>query len=154
MRFFTTEGPVRAEDNYCLPPLQRWDLAEVLGLIEQKKYFLLHAPRQTGKTTCLLALTEYLNREGRYRALYANIEVAQAYREQVDLGMTAVVEQIARGARDQLGDAEATGLAREVIARLQRRHGRWRISQPLVRGDRRAPSCCCSTRWTPWSATP
>ena len=50
MRFFTTEGPVRAEDNYCLPPLQRWDLAEVLGLIEQKKYFLLHAPRQTGKT--------------------------------------------------------------------------------------------------------
>ena len=115
MRFFTTEGPVRAEDHYCLSPLERWDLAEVLTLIEQKKYFLLHAPRQTGKTTCLLALEEYLNREGRYRTLYANIEVAQAYREQVDLGMTAVVEQISRGARDQLGDDEATGLAREII---------------------------------------
>ncbi|WP_295453271.1 ATP-binding protein [uncultured Thiodictyon sp.] len=115
MRFFTTEGPVRAADNYCLPPLQRWDLDEVLGLIEQKKYFLLHAPRQTGKTSCLLALLEYLNQGERYRAVYANLEVAQAYREQVDKGMGAVVEQIARGARDQLGDAAATGLAREVL---------------------------------------
>ncbi|WP_295431524.1 hypothetical protein [uncultured Thiodictyon sp.] len=115
MRFFTTEGPVRPADNYCLPPLQRWDLDEVLGLIDQKKYFLLHAPRQTGKTSCLLALMEYLNQGVRYRAVYANLEVAQAYREQVDKGMGAVVEQISRGARDQLGDAAATGLAREVI---------------------------------------
>ncbi len=66
----------------------------MLGLIEQKKYFLLHAPRQTGKTTCLLALADDLTRAGNYRALYANVEVAQAYREQIDLGMAAVVEQI------------------------------------------------------------
>ncbi len=115
MRFFTTEGPVRPEKHYCLAPLQRWNLEEVLGLVEQEKYFLLHAPRQTGKTTCLLALAESLNRQGRYRALYANIEVAQAYREQVDAGMGVVVEQMARGARDQLGDAQATELAHQVI---------------------------------------
>ena len=115
MRFFTTEGPVRADDHYCLPPLQRWDLLEVLGLIEQKKYFLLHAPRQTGKTTCLLALAEFLNRQGRYRALYVNIEVAQAAREDVGLGMTAVVNSIANSARWQLQDADAEGLAREVL---------------------------------------
>ena len=116
MRFFTTEGPVNCADHYCLPPLARLDLAEVLTLIDQKKYFLLHAPRQTGKTTCLLALAEHLNREGRYRAVYANIEVAQAYRENVDKGMAAVVEQISRGAHDQIGDATATTLARELIA--------------------------------------
>ncbi len=115
MRFFTTEGPVRPEMHYCLAPLERWDLDDILGLIEQQKYFLLHAPRQTGKTTCLLALMEHLNGAGRYRALYANIEVAQAYREQVDQGMAAVVEQIARAARDRLGDAQATDLAQEVI---------------------------------------
>ncbi|MBK1646930.1 hypothetical protein CKO25_20365, partial [Thiocapsa imhoffii] len=115
MRFFNTEGPVRADDHYTLPPLSRWDLDEILALIDQKKYFLLHAPRQTGKTTCLLALAEHLNREGRYRAVYANLEVAQAYREQLDKGMTAVVEQISRGARDQLGDAGAAELGREVI---------------------------------------
>ena len=77
MRFFNTEGPVVPEDHYSVPPLQRWDLQEVLTLIAQKKYFLLHAPRQTGKTTCLLALADYLNREGRYRAVYANLEPAR-----------------------------------------------------------------------------
>ncbi len=87
MRFFTTEGPVRAEKHYCLAPLQRWNLEEVLGLIEQEKYFLLHAPRQTGKTTCLLALMEYLNREGRYRAVYANLRRrAEPTREDVARG--------------------------------------------------------------------
>ena len=115
MRFFNTEGPIRVEDHYYLPPLQRWDLDEVLLLIAQKKYFLLHAPRQTGKTSCLLALMEYLEREGRYQAVYANLEGAQAYREQVDKGMAVVVEQISRGMRDQLGDTEATALALEVL---------------------------------------
>ena len=84
MRFFNTEGPNRAEDHYSLPPLERWDLDGVLDLIDQKKYFLLHAPRQTGKTTCLLALADYLNQDGRYRAVYANSEGAQVYREQVE----------------------------------------------------------------------
>ena len=115
MRFFNTEGPVRADLHYTRPPLERWDLDAVLTLIERQKYFLLHAPRQTGKTSCLLALMEYLNREGRYRAVYANLEVAQAYREQVDRSMMAVVEQISRGARDQLGDAAAIPLARDVL---------------------------------------
>ncbi|MCX6039999.1 MAG: hypothetical protein NTV69_02535, partial [Caldilinea sp.] len=62
MRFFNTEGPVNCADHYCLPPLARLDLEAILGLIDQKKCFLLHAPRQTGKTSCLLALAEYLNR--------------------------------------------------------------------------------------------
>jgi hypothetical protein len=100
-----------------LPPLQRWDLEEILRLIEREKYFLLHAPRQTGKTTCLLALADHLNRDGRYRALYANIEPAQAARENVMMGMTAVVEQIARGARDQINDPRATTLAETIITR-------------------------------------
>ena len=55
MRFFNTEGPNVAEDHYCLPPLERWDLEHILTLIDQKKYFLLHAPRQTGKTTFVVA---------------------------------------------------------------------------------------------------
>ncbi|HAS50946.1 MAG TPA: hypothetical protein DCS21_04115, partial [Gammaproteobacteria bacterium] len=115
MRFFNTEGSVRPDDHYSLPPLQRWNLNEVLELIDQKKYFLLHAPRQTGKTTCLLALTDYLNREGRYRALYVNIEAAQAARERVEAGMGAVVQAIANSATWRLGDANVDALAREVL---------------------------------------
>ncbi|CAK0762721.1 ATP-binding protein [Gammaproteobacteria bacterium] len=116
MHFFNTEGPNRANDHYCLPPLQRWDLEEILDLIDQKKYFLLHAPRQTGKTTCLLALMEHLNREGRYRALYANIETAQAARENVTLAMTGIVQALANSARLWLKDPHAEAIARSVRA--------------------------------------
>ena len=35
MRFFTTEGPVDCARHYCLPPLERLDLGEVLLMIEQ-----------------------------------------------------------------------------------------------------------------------
>ena len=116
MRFFNTEGPNRSDRHYSLSPLQRWDLAEVLALIDQEKYFLLHAPRQTGKTSCLLALTDYLNREGRYRALYANIEGAQAYREQVDPAMATIVTDIAAWAQEWSGDPAAPELARQILA--------------------------------------
>ncbi|GAB6163614.1 hypothetical protein JCM12298_27740 [Desulfothermus naphthae] len=95
MRFFNTAGPVRCEDHYCLPPLERLDLEEVLMLIDQKKYFVLHAPRQTGKTTCLLALQEYLNKEGKYRALYVNVESAQGAREDVYRAIQSIMYEVA-----------------------------------------------------------
>ncbi|WP_242518999.1 AAA-like domain-containing protein [Halochromatium roseum] len=116
MRFFNTEGPVRADLHYLLPPLQRWHLDEVVALIERKKYFLLHAPRQTGKTSCLLALMAHLNREGQYRAVYANLEGAQAYRERIDPAMATIVTDIATWASDGVGDTQAPALAREVLA--------------------------------------
>ena len=55
MRFFNTEGPVRPDKHYCVPPLARLDLDRILTCIRREKYFVLHAPRQTGKTSALLA---------------------------------------------------------------------------------------------------
>jgi hypothetical protein len=46
-KFFNTAGPVNPADHYCLPPLARIRREEILSLIDQKKYFVLHAPRQT-----------------------------------------------------------------------------------------------------------
>jgi type II secretory pathway predicted ATPase ExeA len=140
MRFFNTEGPVRSDEHYCLPPLTRWDLDEVLLLIEQKKYFLLHAPRQTGKTSCLLALADRLNAERRVRALYVNIESAQAAREDVALGMAAIVQSIANSARWRLADDGVEALAREIrgnepaLTMLEGFLARWceQSPQPLV----------------------
>ena len=60
VRTFNTEGPVVATDHYHIPPLDRIDLDDVLGLVRGKKYFVLHAPRQTGKTSALLALRDLL----------------------------------------------------------------------------------------------
>ena len=117
MRFFNTAGPVNCHDHYCLSPLERIDLPAIVALIDQKKYFVLHAPRQTGKTSCLLALMDYLNREGRYRCLYANVEVAQAARENVASGMRAILNEIASWSRIVLGDPFVTTVWPEVLER-------------------------------------
>ena len=94
MRFFNTAGPVRTEDHYTLDILGRFNLQEMLMLIEQKKYFILHAPRQTGKTSMLLALSDYLNEEGKYYCIYTNVETAQANRENIDAGVRTIIEAL------------------------------------------------------------
>ncbi len=104
MRFFNTTGPVVAADHYCIPPLQRLDLTEVRRLIRDKRYFVLHAPRQTGKTSALLALRDLLNAEGDYRCVYVNIEGAQAMREDVERAMQVILGQLASWARVTLRD--------------------------------------------------
>jgi hypothetical protein len=116
MRFFNTEGPVNCTKHYCLPPLARIALDDVLVLNAQEKYFLLHAPRQTGKTSCLLALADYLNQGTDYYAIYANIEAAQALREDVDRAMATIVTNIAQWASFVFRNEEAPRLAREVLA--------------------------------------
>ncbi|MCF7979817.1 MAG: AAA-like domain-containing protein [Chromatiaceae bacterium] len=116
MRFFNTEGPVHCAQHYCLPPLVRWDLDAILGLIERQKYFLLHAPRQTGKTSCMLALMEHLNREGVYQALYVNIETAQTAREDVARGMRAICGAIGVSARGMLGEPRLFEWLDEALA--------------------------------------
>lgn len=49
IKTFNTAGPSVPGDHYMLDPLARIDLAESEALIKVKCYFLLHAPRQTGK---------------------------------------------------------------------------------------------------------
>ena len=106
MRFFNTEGPVRAGEHYCIPPLTRIDLDDVLALVRSQKYFVLHAPRQTGKTSALLALRDLLNggAAGDHRCVYANFEVGQAAREDTARAMRAMLGELARRARVTLGD--------------------------------------------------
>ena len=67
MRFFNTSGPVVPADHYCIPPLTRVDLDDVCQLVRNKRCFVLHAPRQTGKTSVLLALRDLLNGGARRR---------------------------------------------------------------------------------------
>jgi hypothetical protein len=51
---FNTAGPCKADIHYMLSPLNR--LPQVENLVAQQNYFVIHAPRQTGKTTAMLAL--------------------------------------------------------------------------------------------------
>jgi len=115
MRFFNTAGPTVCEKHYCLNPLERFDLEEILSLIEQEKYFILHAPRQTGKTTCLLALMDYLNREGRYKCLYINVESAQGAREDVKRGVRAILSEMADNAEMFLKDIFVRDILNDML---------------------------------------
>ena len=115
MRFFNTAGPTDCKKHYCTPPLERLNLKGILSLIDQEKYFVLHAPRQTGKTTCLLALMDHLNQQGNYRCLYFNVEVGQFAREDVKRGMTAILSEMASMARTSLGDVFLKDIWRDVF---------------------------------------
>ena len=105
MRFFNTEGPMRSDDHYAIPPLDRMDVEELLGLIRGKRYFVLHAPRQTGKTSALLALRDLLNggEAGDFRCVDVNVEVGQVARDDTARGMRAILSSLATSAR-LLGD--------------------------------------------------
>ena len=104
MRFFNTAGPVKPTKHYCIAPLERLSLVEVLALIRDEKYLVLHAPRQTGKTSALLALRDLLNAEGHYRCVYANVEVGQAAREDTQRAMRAILGELALRAQQALQD--------------------------------------------------
>lgn len=104
MKFFNTGGPVVSKDHYMIDPLSRVDLNKVLRLIDQKKYFVLHAPRQTGKTSLLKALMTHINNEGRYTCLYVNVEVGQAARENVQDAMQSILGMMATQTALYLGD--------------------------------------------------
>ncbi len=117
MRFFNTTGPVVAADHYCIPPLERVDLDDILRLIRQKRYFILHAPRQTGKTSMLLALADLLNTGGEYRCVYANIESAQAAREDVHAAIQTILTDLAHGARVMAGDDQIGSAGMDILAK-------------------------------------
>lgn len=95
-KHFNTAGPGKPELHYLIDPLSRVDLDEIESLIGQQRYFVLHAPRQTGKTSCLLALRDHFNAEGRYAALYVNVEPAQAARNDVARAMQPIVAELAQ----------------------------------------------------------
>ncbi len=116
MRFFNTAGPVNTTFHYVVPPLSRIKLDEVLMLIDQKKYFILHAPRQVGKTSLLLALKDHINQEGKYFCLYINVEAAQAARENVDEVVHSILGEIVERATDEFDDSYPRQIWQQVLA--------------------------------------
>lgn len=74
-RFFNTTGLCFPDKHYMVDPL-RGIGNQILELIQNEQYFVIHAPRQTGKTTLLHSLTRKLNKEGNCTALVFSIESA------------------------------------------------------------------------------
>ena len=138
MRFFNTEGPVRPDDHYAIPPLDRMDVDELLALIRAKRYFVLHAPRQTGKTSALIALRNLLNRgaAGDFRCVDVNVEVGQVARDDVARGIRAILSSLATSAR-LLGDDYPDGIWPDILTKvgpedaLKELLTRWCVANPV-----------------------
>ncbi len=75
MRKFNTTGPCFPDEHYMLPALDR--LPGVRELVAGGDYFVVHAPRQTGKTTALKALVRETNGKGDMFAIYCSLESLQ-----------------------------------------------------------------------------
>ena len=145
MCFFNTEGPVRPDKHYAIPPLDRADVVEFLALIRAERYFVLHAPRQTGKTSALVALRNLLNRgeAGYFRCVNVNVEVGQVARDDTARGIRAILSSLASSAR-LLGDDYPDGIWPDILTKVGPEDA---LKELLTRW------CCCWTRSTRWSAT-
>ena len=72
---FNTAGPCNPAEYYMLPALDR--LPEIRRLVGMRRYFVVHASRQTGKTTALKALVREINAKSEMVALYCTLETLQ-----------------------------------------------------------------------------
>lgn len=79
--FFNTTGPCRPDEHYMLPPKDRLVGAKLELYIKNKLYWVLHAPRQVGKTTFLQSWTRELNASGEVIACYVSVERCQGVPE-------------------------------------------------------------------------
>jgi hypothetical protein len=122
--------------HYCLPALERFDLNEILTLIQQQRYFVLHAPRQTGKTTYLKALAKHLNESGYYHCLYINVEAGQAARGKVHDALQFILGEIAFEAMNNLQDNYLDSMWQQS---LERRGAYGALSDMLSRWARHTP---------------
>ncbi|WP_322749249.1 MULTISPECIES: ATP-binding protein [unclassified Frankia] len=99
-RSFNTTGPCVPSDHYMIPASER--LPEAPDLIEAKKYFVLHAPRQTGKTTALQALAAELTASGRYAAVVLSMEAGRPWPDDVGAATRAILTRARRTSRTNL----------------------------------------------------
>jgi len=90
-RFFNIAGPCIATDHYLLPAIER--LPEVMNNINKKLFFVIHAARQSGKTTLLKHLEYELNKDGKYIAMYVSLEAVQELKDVKD-GIPAILKNI------------------------------------------------------------
>lgn len=99
MRRFNTAGPCEPDRHYMVPALGR--LPDARALVDQFGYFVVHAPRQTGKTTTLRALAAELTESGAYAGLYFSVESARAHTA-VQLAEAYLIDAVARAAELRL----------------------------------------------------
>jgi len=90
-KFFNTAGPCQSDIHYILPTGDR--LPQLKQLIAQRNYFVIHAPRQTGKTTAMLTLAQELTASGAYTAVMLSLEVGAVFSHDPGAAERAILDE-------------------------------------------------------------
>ena len=99
LRFFNTTGPCNPDDHYMLPPQDRLVGAQLHRYISDQLYWVLYAPRQTGKTTFLQSWMREINGGDEAVACYVSVETCQGISD-AERAMPAICEAIKLYARN------------------------------------------------------
>ena len=111
-RHFNIAGPCNPDIHYMLSPLAR--IPKVMALIEQQAYFVIHAPRQIGKTTVMMALAQELTASGRYVGVLVSVEEADAFPNDIGAAEATILRSWYENATDRLPPELAPTLADRV----------------------------------------
>jgi len=92
MKYFNVAGPCIEGKHYMLNATERLH-NELIELIDSEQYYVIHASRQVGKTTLLIDLTNKINKEGKYYALYCSLENAYGITDP-EIGIKSIIGRI------------------------------------------------------------
>ena len=88
-KHFNTAGPCKPDIHYMLSSTER--MPQIKSMIDQQNYFVIHAPRQVGKTTAMLTHAQELTASGEYTALMVSVEVGSAFPDQPEIAEKAIL---------------------------------------------------------------
>lgn len=132
-RFFNTAGPCDPRLHYMLPPERR--IPGVRGLLAEQAYFVVRAPRQTGKTTAFRKLAGELAGEGAFAAVHLSCEAAAIARNDVGSGVDTLISILVREAEalaPELRPPDPAEVAEvPALDRLTEYLSRWSQQSPL-----------------------
>ncbi|WP_339138633.1 MAG: hypothetical protein WGN25_09990 [Candidatus Electrothrix sp. GW3-4] len=97
-KYFNTTGPCFPRLHYMLPPKDRLIGASLDRYIRDELYWVLHAPRQTGKTTFLQSWMHEINAGTEAVACYVSLERCQEITER-DQAMPLMVDAVQKSAK-------------------------------------------------------
>lgn len=133
-KWFNTAGPCKSDIHYMLPASDR--LPELEQLIAQENYFVIHAPRQTGKTTAMMSLAQELTASGQYTSVMLSLEVGAVFSDDVGAAELAILDEWKQSIRFRLPKElqPQQWLEAEAGARIGTNLSNWaeQSSRPLV----------------------
>ena len=106
MKTFGIAGPINPEDNYYIPHRLDWNKLDLF--LDSKYYFLIHAPRQSGKTTAILEYVKHVNEQGKYNALYITTEPAHIAKNDIERTVYWLLQQFVTQLRVHLPEESKT----------------------------------------------